>query len=75
MNRTRTVLAGGVAVVAVAVVAGGAIAGGSDAPPAESLPQAIHDAIVAPPVKGITARITFTNKVIDSSSLSGGGAR
>jgi outer membrane lipoprotein-sorting protein len=59
----------------VALVAGGtAIAvGGTQAPPAKPLARAVHDAAAAPDVNGITARITFTNNLIDSSSLQGGG--
>ena len=65
-------------VAAAAIVAGGtAIAlgavGGGPVPPAKPLANAVHDAAAAPEVTGITARITFTNKLIDSSSLEGGG--
>ncbi len=65
-------------VAVVAVVAGGtAIAlgavGRGATPPAKPLALAVHDAATGPEVAGITARITFTNKLIDSSSLQGGG--
>ncbi len=65
--------------VAVAAIAAGGTAialgavGGGPVPPAKPLARAVHDAIAAPEVNGITARITFTNKLIDSSSLEGGG--
>ncbi len=65
--------------VAVAAIAAGGTAialgavGGGPVPPAKPLARAVHDAIAAPDVNGITARITFTNKLIDSSSLEGGG--
>lgn len=65
--------------VAVAAIAAGGTAialgavGGGPAPPAKPLARAVHEAITAPDVNGITARITFTNKLIDSSSLEGGG--
>lgn len=44
-------------------------------PPPRPLPDAIHDALSDPPVSGISARITFTNHLIDASSLAsqGGG--
>jgi hypothetical protein len=64
---------------AVAAIAAGGTAidlgavGGGPVPPAKPLARAVHDAIAAPEVNGITARITFTNKLIDSSSLEGGG--
>jgi outer membrane lipoprotein-sorting protein len=65
------------AAVVAALGGGTAIAmaalGGSGAkPPAKSLVQALHDAASAPAVQGITARITFTNHLIDSSSLPNG---
>jgi outer membrane lipoprotein-sorting protein len=65
--------------IAVAAIAAGGTAialgavGGGPKPPAKPLARAVHDAIAAPDVNGITARITFTNKLIDSSSLEGGG--
>jgi outer membrane lipoprotein-sorting protein len=65
-------------VAAAAIVAGGTAialgaAGGGPVPPAKPLAVAAHDAAAAPEVAGITAKITFTNKLIDSSSLEGGG--
>jgi outer membrane lipoprotein-sorting protein len=54
-------------------IALGAVGGGGPVPPAKPLVRAVHDAVTAPDVNGITARITFTNKLIDSSSLEGGG--
>ena len=62
------------AAVVAALGGGTAIAmaalGGSGAkPPANSLVQALHDAATAPAIQGVTARIAFTNHLIDSSSL------
>jgi outer membrane lipoprotein-sorting protein len=45
--------------------------GGGPKPPAKRLPVAIHDALGAPPVKGISARIQFTDRLVDSSSVQG----
>ncbi|MEA2422842.1 MAG: hypothetical protein QOF55_1941 [Thermoleophilaceae bacterium] len=60
---------------AVAIAAGGtAIAlAGSDgpAPPAKPLAAAVHDGLTAPEVQGITAHVTFTNHLIDSSGIHG----
>ena len=53
---------------AIAVAAGG---GGGPVPPPKPLAQAIHDALAAPPVEGITARIEFTNRLFPSGSLLG----
>ncbi len=64
-----------IAGVVVAIAAGTAIAvaaaGGGPVPRREGLATAIHQALAAPSVKGISARITFTNHLIDSSDLQG----
>jgi outer membrane lipoprotein-sorting protein len=63
---TVVVLAGSAAAIALA-------AGGSGpTPPPKPLAQAVHDALAAPAVDGVTARITFTNHLIDAASLQGG---
>src|SRR5215210_6195337 len=58
-----------------AVGAGGtaiAVAGGSDpVPPPKPLASAVHDGLKAPEVQGITARVKFTNHLIDSSGIHG----
>jgi outer membrane lipoprotein-sorting protein len=61
----------------LALAAGGAaiasaLGGGGPIPPSKPLANAIHDALAAPPVQGITARIQFTNHLIDASSLQQG---
>ncbi|MBS1843459.1 MAG: hypothetical protein JST53_03485 [Actinobacteria bacterium] len=40
-------------------------------PPAKPLANAVHDALTAPTVPGISADIHFTNNLIDASSLEG----
>jgi len=40
-------------------------------PSPKQLPVAVQDALTAPPVKGVTARIQFTNHLIDSGSVQG----
>ena len=57
------VIAGGVA------IASAALGGGASKPPKRPLAVAVHDAIAAPQVSGISARVTFTNHLVDSSSL------
>ena len=54
---------------AAAVVAMTAFGGSGTTPPAEPLSQAIHDALTATPVDGVTARISFTNNLLGSSAL------
>jgi len=72
---TRRLLALCAAIVAVAA-AGAAIAlaagGGAPTPLPKPLAQAIHDALGAPAVEGVTARIHFTNHLIDQSDLGEG---
>jgi len=63
-----------IAAVLGAIAGGTAIAtagGDHPVPPPKPLAQAIHDAAAARAVDGITARIKFTNHLIDSSSLQG----
>jgi outer membrane lipoprotein-sorting protein len=60
-----------------ALVAGGAIAiaatGGGPKPPPKRLDAAVRDALAAPKVAGVTARIRFTNHLVDSAGLQGAG--
>src|SRR5205823_8808879 len=60
-----TVLAGGGAAIAVAA------GGGGPTPPAKPLDQAVHDSLAGPEPDGVTARITFTNKLFPSGALTG----
>jgi hypothetical protein len=59
----------------VAIGAGTAIAvaatGNGSVPKAKPLARAVHDALAAKPVKGITADITFTNNLISSDAIPG----
>jgi hypothetical protein len=61
--------------VIVAIAAGTAIAvaatGNGAVPRAKPLARAVHDALAAKPVKGITADISFTNNLISSDNLPG----
>src|SRR3954454_5616285 len=62
---TAAVLAGSAAAIALA-------AGGSGpTPPPKPLAQAVHDALAAPAVAGVTARVAFTNPLVDAASLQG----
>ena len=66
-----------VAAVVVIGVGGTAIAlaatGGGPVPPPKPLAVAAHDSLAAPAPDGITARIKFTNHLIDSASIEGTG--
>ncbi|HEY6399151.1 MAG TPA: hypothetical protein VIX82_17035, partial [Solirubrobacteraceae bacterium] len=71
---TRRLL--GVIAALIAVIAGGtaiavAASGAGPVPPSRPLAQAIHTALQARAPVGITARISFTNNLIPSSSIQG----
>src|SRR3954453_19779968 len=52
---------------AIAIAAGGS----GPPPPPKPLARAVHDGLTAPQVQGITARVKFTNHLIDSSGIHG----
>jgi len=53
----------------VALTAVTAFGGGGSTPAAEPLSQAVHDALTAAPVDGVTARISFSANLLGSSAL------
>jgi outer membrane lipoprotein-sorting protein len=79
VKRLRTMSAArlvGFAAAAVVVFAGSAVAvaarsGHHSTPPPKPLAQAIHDALAGQKPDGVTARITFTNKLFPSGALTG----
>jgi outer membrane lipoprotein-sorting protein len=48
-----------------------AASGGGPVPPPKPLAAAVHDALAAPAPQGITARVKFTNHLIDSAAVEG----
>jgi outer membrane lipoprotein-sorting protein len=69
---TRRLYALVVAVLVVAVgggIAQGALSGTADPPPPKPLDRAVYDALRAPAVRGITARISFSNDLLPAGSL------
>jgi outer membrane lipoprotein-sorting protein len=60
------VVAAGVAAIAVA-----ASGGSGPTPPPKPLADALHDSLAGPSPDGVTARITFTNKLFPSGALAG----
>jgi outer membrane lipoprotein-sorting protein len=60
-------VAAAIGVTAVAM----AMTGGGPKPPPKPLANAVHDALSAPAVPGISARIEFTNHLVDASSIQG----
>jgi len=63
-------VAAAIAGTAIAVAAGGS----GPVPKRAPLANAVHRALAAPRVKGISASISFTNNLIDSSDFAGGEA-
>lgn len=70
-RRLLAALAGLIIAVAGGTAIAVAAAGTGPAPPRESLAQALHQAATAPAVSGITARISFTNNLINSTDIQG----
>ncbi len=79
MRLLRTIstqrLLASIAGLVIAIAAGSAIAaaasGSGPVPPRRSLAKAVHAALSASAVPGISARITFTNRLIDASDIQG----
>ncbi len=71
-RRLLATIAGVLAAIAVGTAIAVAAAGSGPVPPKTSLARAIHTALTAPPVQGISARISFTNHLISSSDFQGG---
>jgi outer membrane lipoprotein-sorting protein len=70
-RRLLALCAATVAVGAGATAIAMAASGGGPKPPAEPLPVAVHDAVTAPTVQGVSARIQFTNHLISGSDVQG----
>jgi outer membrane lipoprotein-sorting protein len=67
------ILAAVVALALTAALAQAALSG-ADKPDPKPLDRAVHDALTAPPVDGVSARVTFTNGLLPSGSLPDGAA-
>jgi len=59
------------AAAATAAIALAATSGSGSKPPPKPLAQAVHGALAAPQVEGVTARVKFINHLIDSSAVVG----
>ena len=66
-------LCGVVVAVGVGATALALAVGTGPAPPPKPLADAVHDALSAPRVSGVSARIQFTNHLIEGASLASGG--
>jgi len=70
-QRLLAIIAGLVIAVAGGTAIAFAAAGNGALPPRESLATALHQAAAAPSVDAISARISFTDNLIDSTALQG----
>ncbi|MGZ4236771.1 MAG: LolA family protein [Solirubrobacteraceae bacterium] len=70
-RRLLAMIAGVVAVIAAGTAIAVAASGSGPKPRHESLARAVHGALTAPEVQGISARISFTNHLIGSTNLQG----
>src|SRR5918994_779196 len=73
-ERLVAVVAALIALALSGAFAQAAISGSDDKPEPKPLDRALHDAITAPPVDGVSARVTFTNGLLPSGSLPEGAA-
>jgi outer membrane lipoprotein-sorting protein len=62
------VIAVGISATAIALAVGA-----GQKPPAKPLAQAVHDALSAAPVEGVSANITLTNHLLEGANLATGG--
>lgn len=79
MNILRRISLGRLLLVSLLTVALGASAtalafalGSGPTPPPKPLAQAVHDALLAPPVEGVSANVKLTDHLIEGASLAAG---
>ncbi|MFL5825746.1 MAG: LolA family protein [Thermoleophilaceae bacterium] len=70
-TRLLALIAGFVAAAVGCTAIALAATNGGAKPPPKPLANALHDAISAPPVQGLSARIKFTNHLVDSAAIPG----
>jgi outer membrane lipoprotein-sorting protein len=70
-RRLLATIAGALAVIAGGTAIAVAATGAGPVPKAQPLAGAVHQALSAPTVTGISANISFTNNLIDSSDFTG----
>lgn len=69
--RLLAIIGGAIAAIAAGTAIAVAATGGGPVPRAKPLARAVHDALAATPVKGITADVTFTNNLINADNIPG----
>ena len=70
-RRLLAIIVGFVTAVAAGTAIAVAASGNGPVPPRKPLARAVHNALGAPKITGISARIQFTNHLIDSSDIQG----
>jgi outer membrane lipoprotein-sorting protein len=70
-RRLLALIAGLIVAIAAGTAIAVAAAGSGPVPAREPLAKAIHQALRAAPVQGVSARISFTNHLIDASAIQG----
>jgi len=70
-GRLLALIGGLIAAIAAGTAIAVAATGNGPVPKAKPLARAVHDALAAKPVKGITADVTFTNNLISSDDIPG----
>jgi outer membrane lipoprotein-sorting protein len=70
-RRLLATIGGVIAAIAAGTAIAVAAAGSGPVPKRESLARAVHGALSAPAVQGISGRISFTNHLIDASDFQG----
>src|ERR1700728_2012072 len=66
-------LCGSVLVIGASAPALALALGSGPVPPPKPLPEAVHDALIAAPVEGVSAEIQLTDHLLEGASLAGGG--
>lgn len=67
-------LCGVVVAVGIGATALALAVGSGPVPPPKPLDEAVHDALSAPHVEGVSARIQFTNHLLEGANLASGGS-
>ncbi|MGN6170274.1 MAG: LolA family protein [Solirubrobacteraceae bacterium] len=70
-GRLLAALGGVVAAIVIGAAVAVAATSGGPVPKRQSLSGAIHQALRAPAISGISARVTFTNNLVNSSEIQG----
>jgi outer membrane lipoprotein-sorting protein len=71
--RRLLLLCGVLVAVGIGATALATALGVGPTPPAKPLADAVHDALTAQPVEGVSAQVTLTNRLLEGANLASGG--